>query len=397
MKLKTILIIMCLSVSTIPLGLIVGTQGFNSSILFLLLIFVVTFCFSLLISHMITRPIIGLTKNLDSISKGQLDVKLDKSEIHEINNLTDSLNRIMASLKLAIHKIGVKKGELFEDVSKKTVEKKQEDILNSINGWSWVTDSKGEYTYCSENVFDYLGFHPEEIIGKNIFDFMLSEDAKKLKQAFNEAGKKKKQIKYLDNWNIQKNGNKICLETNAFAFFDESGKILGYKGINTDVTREKLAQQRIKDLNKELSDLKIKITELSNNREKGKSNLLETISFNKEKLDEKWAEHELDSVYIFDINANILDCNENMYKRLGYSKNELLSLNMADFDALETKQELSKKINTAKKNGAYSFKTIHKKKDGSSILVFENLQYMKDKNTFKCIVREEYSLKKTQR
>ena len=236
MKLKTILIIMCLSVSTIPLGLIIGIQGFNASILFLILIFIVTFCFSLLISHLITRPIIGLTKNLDSISKGQLDVKLDKSEIHEINNLTDSLNRIMASLKLAIHKVGVKKGEIFEDTSNETIEKKQEYMLNSINGWIWETDSKGVLTFCSANVFDYLGYLPKEIIGKNIFDFNLPEDAKKLKHAFIEACKNKNQIKNLDNWSVHKKGKKICLETNAFAFFDESGKILGYRGINTDVT-----------------------------------------------------------------------------------------------------------------------------------------------------------------
>jgi|GEM_PF-1000355 len=392
MKLKTILIIMCLSVSTIPLGLIVGYQGFNASIFFWIVIFIVTFCFSLLISHLITRPIIGLTKNLDSISKGQLDVKLDKSEIHEINNLTDSLNRIMASLKLAIHKVGVKKGEIFEDFSKETVEKNQQDIIDSINGWAWETNPDGVYTFCSTNVFDYLGYFPKEIIGKNIFDFLLPEDAKKLKHAFNEANKKKKSIKNLENWCIQKNGNKICLETNAFAFFDESGKIVGYKGIFTDVTGKKLANETIKDLNKELSGLKIEINKLSKEYDKRNNRSLQSISVNEEKSIEKWAEQKLDSVFIFDINANILDCNENMYKRLGYNKNEMLSLNMADFDVLETKPELYEKIITAKKNGAYSFKTMHKRKDGSTVLVFENLQYLKDKNAFKCIVREDCSL-----
>jgi PAS domain S-box-containing protein len=274
---------MCLSVSTIPIGLVIGIQGFNASILFLISIFIVTFCFSLLVSHLITRPIIDLTKNLDSISKGQLDVKLDRSEINEINNLTDSLDRIMASLKLAIHKFGVKKGELFEDIPIDTIEKKQEDILS------------------------------------------------------------------------------------------------------IDIT-DQIAQEKIRDLCKEISDLKIKINELQNER---KSKSYETVFVNKEKLYENWSEQEHDYVFIFDNNAKILDCNEDMYKRLGYSKNEILSLNMADFDVLETKKELAEKINTAKKNGAYSFKTIYKRKNGSTFLVFENLQYIKDKNTFKCIVRED--------
>ena len=53
------------------------------------------------------------------------------------------------------------------------------------------------------------------------------------------------------------------------------------------------------------------------------------------------------------------------------------------------------KIDTAKKKGVISFKSIHRRKDGSAILVYENLQYIRDKNAFKCIVREDYSLKKS--
>ena len=36
-----------------------------------------------------------------------------------------------------------------------------------------------------------------------------------------------------------------------------------------------------------------------------------------------------------------------------------------------------------------NLKTMHKKKDGTSIFVSENIQYLKDKNTFKCTVKED--------
>lgn len=112
-------------------------------------------------------------------------------------------------------------------------------------------------------------------------------------------------------------------------------------------------------------------------------------------IDEKWSEHEFDSVIICDEKANILDCNKNMYERLGYTKSEILSLNMADIDALESTKEIINKIKKAKEIGSITFKTIHKRKDGSAILVLENLQYLKDKKQFKSIVREDYSLKKS--
>ena len=81
-----------------------------------------------------------------------------------------------------------------------------------------------------------------------------------------------------------------------------------------------------------------------------------------------------------------------MYKKLGYSRDEMLSFNMTDFDALESQEDIVEKINQAKRNGVYSFKTIHKKKDGSPILVYQNIQYLKDKNQFKCIVREDITI-----
>lgn len=387
---------MCLAVSTIPIGIIGGIQGFQSeSIMLIGLLFLVTFVVSLMISFLITRPIEKLTENIDKISKGKLDVNLQPSEIYEINNLTDSLDRVMTSLKLAIHKVGVKKGEIFEDTVKvkEAAEKKQDDLLCSITGWAWETDSKGTYAFCSRNVSDLLGYGPKEMIGKSVFDFIVPEDVKKAKQFFNEAGKNKKPIKNLENWDVKKNGGKICVVTNGVPFFDETGNLLGFRGVDIDVTSEKRAETKIDLLNKELTDLKMEITELLNERETGKG--LEEIGIDRKKLDDKWSELEFDSVFLFDENANIIDCNDNMHKRLGYSKSELLSLNMADFDALESKKELLEKINKVKKTGVFTFKTIHKRKDGSAILVQENMQFLKDKNAFKCIVREDYSLKKS--
>ena len=213
---------MCLAVSLVPIGIIGVIHGFYSTITIMLigLIVVVTLVFSFILAYFISKPIEKLTKNIDEISKGNLKVKLENTEIYEVNELIDSLNTVMASLKLAINKVGVKKEEML--------------------------------------------------------------------------------------------------------------------------------------------------------------------------LEDKWSDDDnYSSFFIFDEQANILDCNKNMYKRLGYSKAEMLSMNMTDFDALESKEDLTNKIDEAKKSGSIDFKTIHKRKDGSAVLVHENLLYLKDKNMFKCIVKEE--------
>jgi PAS domain S-box-containing protein len=78
-----------------------------------------------------------------------------------------------------------------------------------------------------------------------------------------------------------------------------------------------------------------------------------------------------------------------MYEKLGYEKDEMLSLNLIDLDFLETKDNIEKRMKEIKKQGSVNFKTIHKKKNGTSIFVNENVQYIKEKNLFKCIVKDD--------
>ena len=246
MRLRTLLVIVCLAISTIPIGIIGGIQGFQSeSIMLIGLIFLVTFFVSLTISYFIAKPIEKLTENIDKISKGKLDVDLEASEIKEINNLIVSLNRVMASLKLAIYKVGVKKGEIFEETIKPN-SKKEKKVL-------------------------------EKRIGQPV-----------------------KNVSYAN---------------------------------------------------------------------------------------QKTSEKEFDSIFLFNEKEKIIDCNDNLLNNLGYSKNEILKFKISDFDALEDKKTIKEKISKAKKDGFYSFKTIHKKKDGSGLLVTEKLIYDKENKNFKAIVK----------
>lgn len=383
---------MCLAISIIPIGIIGGIEGFQSSYLLIGLIFLVTFVASIMISYLITRPLEKLTDNIIEISKGKLDVELATSEIHEINNLTESLNRIMASLKLAIHKVGVKKGEIFQDtvISSDISKSNKEDLFDTISGWMWETDPKGNYTYCSANISKFLGYKPEEIIGKSCFDTFQTENSKESKQIFSDAINQKKPINNLENWITNKNGDKICIRTNGVPLLDDDGNLIGYRGINTDITNEKESESRITELNTKISDLKMEINELLNDRRNDTKE--EQSEIEKDKQEEKGEKQKVDYVFIFDEDANVLACTDTMYKKLGYSKDEILNLNITDFDALESLKEIKEKINQAKKNGHLSFKTMHRCKDGSKFLVYGNFQYIKDKNAFRCIVKEDFSI-----
>ncbi len=113
------------------------------------------------------------------------------------------------------------------------------DIIYSIGDWVWEVDMNGVYTYSSNKGNELIGYSSEEIIGKTPFDFMLEEEVLKIAPIFKDILAKEETIKDLENWNIKKNGEKICLLTNGVPIKDKEGKLIGYRGVDKDITNRK--------------------------------------------------------------------------------------------------------------------------------------------------------------
>jgi PAS domain S-box-containing protein len=100
-----------------------------------LLFFVIAFIIvSVLVSFSLSKPIKNLTNLVDKVTHGDLEVQLGKSNIDEIQNLTDSLNRVLASMKLAILRLGLTKQDVgLGDVikAKESAENKYKCIFDS--------------------------------------------------------------------------------------------------------------------------------------------------------------------------------------------------------------------------------------------------------------------------
>lgn len=120
------------------------------------------------------------------------------------------------------------------------------DIAFSMADWIWEVDKNGIYTFASGRVKEILGYKPEEIIGKTPFDFMPEDEAKRVGEIFKEIASEKKQIVDLENWNLTKPGENICLLTNGVPLLDESGNLIGYRGVDRDITKRKLTEDDIK-------------------------------------------------------------------------------------------------------------------------------------------------------
>jgi len=133
-------------------------------------------------------------------------------------------------------------------------EKRFRDISSSMADWIWEIDVEGKYTYCSGKVEEILGYTPEEILGKTPFDFIVPEDTARFTKLVNNIFAKKEQIKNIENWNINKNGQHVCTLTNGVPMLDEKGGLIGYRGVDIDITERKNAEDK---LEKRLSELQI--------------------------------------------------------------------------------------------------------------------------------------------
>jgi PAS domain S-box-containing protein len=118
-------------------------------------------------------------------------------------------------------------------------------LLDCMSDWVWEVDAEGRYTYCSPQVEAFLGYLPSEIIGKTFFELMHPEEAEHYRIEFTELCRNKSHIQNFENWNTTRDGRRILLSTNAVPILDPSGTLLGYRGVDEDITER---QQIQKDL-----------------------------------------------------------------------------------------------------------------------------------------------------
>ncbi|HTN93898.1 MAG TPA: PAS domain S-box protein [Gallionella sp.] len=75
----------------------------------------------------------------------------------------------------------------------------------------------------------------------------------------------------------------------------------------------------------------------------------------------------LDGIRVMDINGNVVEANDSFCRMLGYTHEEALKLNVADWDAQWTKEELLERLKRFIGKSGATFETVQRRKDGSLI------------------------------
>jgi PAS domain S-box-containing protein len=133
-------------------------------------------------------------------------------------------------------------------------------LVETTADWIWATDKDGTYTYCSPRVRALLGYEPEDVVGRTIYDFILPRESNSFVASVQASMSHGKPIARVEHTNLHKDGRHVVLETSAAPVFDASGALLGYRGIDRDVTEVKEARDLLRERERRYRQLLAAVT-----------------------------------------------------------------------------------------------------------------------------------------
>ncbi len=163
-------------------------------------------------------------------------------------------------------------------------------LVETTRDWLWEIDTEGRYLYSSPQVLQILGYTPEQLIGRSSFELMPAAEARRMRGVLRGYVERAQPCLLEQRIMHHRDGHRVILEASATPFFDSGGRLLGYRGIDRDVT-------------------------LREEREATYQSLLDYAP---------------DAICIVSAKGYFLDANQRFLSLLGYSKDELRSLQTID-------------------------------------------------------------------
>lgn len=105
-----------------------------------------------------------------------------------------------------------------------------------------------------------------------------------------------------------------------------------------------------------------------------------------------------DAILILDMEGNFIDINKTAHERLGYSKEEMLSMHLSKLDTPEFADKIPVRIEQLKQLGQHVFESAHQRKDGTSMPVEINTRIIDfhGKKAMLSVIRDITERKRTE-
>jgi len=210
-------------------------------------------------------------------------------------------------------------------------------LVETSKDWIWAIDLNGVHTYSNLALESILGYRPSELVGTSSLELMHEQDRQKIAELLPAWIEKKQGWQgLLLRWR-HKNGEWRFLESNAVPIIDQTGNVVGFRGVDRDITERRQAEQRLRE-----SELRFRTV----------------------------VEQGADAFFLYDLDRNIVDVNQRACESLGYDREELLSMQLGQVAAVDTSQAAVEAVKRQLEEGrTLTLEGVHRRKDGSTFPV----------------------------
>jgi len=221
-------------------------------------------------------------------------------------------------------------------------EQKFHIVADYTYGWEYWIDPKGEYVYISPSCERVTGYEPSEFIqDKSMMIRICHVDDRPIMENHLKENLDSREVHQFDFRIISHTNEQVWISHICQPVFNSSGKLLGRRASNHDITERKQAEKSLEETQERYQALFHRSTYC---------------------------------VYMHDFYGNFIDANQAALKLLGYTKKELSKLNFTTLldkeqmhDAIHMTQEI---IKTGSQKGTNEYRL--KTKNGRTVLIETN-------------------------
>jgi two-component system, sensor histidine kinase and response regulator len=127
------------------------------------------------------------------------------------------------------------------------IERRFQDVAGASADWVWEIDGAQRYTYASEGVALLLGYRPEDIVGKTPADFMPPDEAARVTEVFDAMPPRGERFRDQDRALRHRDGSVRHVLSSGTPIVSSSGKLIGYRGLDRDITDQRRAESALRD------------------------------------------------------------------------------------------------------------------------------------------------------
>ncbi|OIR01892.1 putative diguanylate cyclase YegE [mine drainage metagenome] len=260
-------------------------------------------------------PLNRITVAAREIAAGNRSIRLKEAGRDEIGKLSRALNTMLDKLSDS------------DQIRQESVFRKE--LIEALPGVFYMIDAQGRFLLWNHNLEQVLQLGPEEMAASHPLDFFSGPDKANIENTIRQV--------------FAKGDGEVEAELIA-----KDGTRMPYHLTGRRVEREGLPV---------LVGLGLDITQQRENLREAKALL---------RRNQTLMRNSMEGIHVLDIDGNVLEANDAFCDMLGYTREEILQLNVHDWDVHFSAEELRARISSFIGKSAM-FETMHRRQDGTVI------------------------------